>query len=73
MNALATDQAKRIAELIDRTPSLKGQVTAGLYVGGQEQQPTTMMSATQVITYEFIVVKTEVRNVSFRYSNSQGC
>lgn len=34
MNALATDQAKRIAKIIYKNPSLKDKVTAGLYIGG---------------------------------------
>ncbi|AFY92884.1 helicase family protein with metal-binding cysteine cluster [Chamaesiphon minutus PCC 6605] len=55
MNALATDQAKRIAQLIDRTPSLKGRVTAGLYIGGEEDSPTAMMSPEQVITDKSIL------------------
>ncbi|MGB0931703.1 MAG: DEAD/DEAH box helicase, partial [Chitinophagales bacterium] len=33
MNALATDQAKRIAEEIHKHPKLKGVVTAGLFIG----------------------------------------
>lgn len=36
MNALATDQAKRIAELIYGSDELRGNVTVGMYVGGQE-------------------------------------
>ena len=36
MNALATDQAKRFAEAIYGNPELRGYVTAGLYLGGQE-------------------------------------
>lgn len=43
MNALATDQAKRIAELIGKSPELRGNVTAGMYVGGHEQNPSRMM------------------------------
>lgn len=35
MNALATDQAKRLAALIYENPRLRGNVTAGMYVGGQ--------------------------------------
>ncbi len=35
MNALATDQARRLARVLWDDPALKGQVTAGLYVGGQ--------------------------------------
>ena len=50
MNALATDQAKRIAELIWKSPELRGNVTAGMYVGGHEQNPSRMMSDTTVIT-----------------------
>ena len=33
MNALASDQSRRLAEIIHRTPSLRGRVAAGLYVG----------------------------------------
>ena len=33
MNALAADQARRIARTIDRTPALRGKVTAGVFVG----------------------------------------
>lgn len=50
MNALATDQAKRIAELIYQSPELKGNVTAGMYVGGYDGNPSTMMSESKVIT-----------------------
>lgn len=50
MNALATDQSKRIAELIDSSPELKGNVTAGMYVGGREEHPSRMMGPDKVIT-----------------------
>ena len=50
MNALASDQAKRIAELIWTSPELKGNVTAGMYVGGHEEHPARMMSETGIIT-----------------------
>ena len=50
MNALASDQAKRIAELIYNSPELRGNVTAGMYVGGREIKASTMMSETTVIT-----------------------
>jgi len=33
MNALATDQAKRLAEAIHNDPLLKGKITAGLFIG----------------------------------------
>lgn len=50
MNALATDQAKRIAELIYGSEELRGNVTVGMYVGGQEHTPARMMSEHGVIT-----------------------
>lgn len=50
MNALASDQAKRIAELIYNSPELRGNVSAGMYVGGQEETPSRMMSEHGVIT-----------------------
>ena len=50
MNALASDQAKRIAELIYNSPELRGNVTVGMYVGGQEDTPARMMSEHGVIT-----------------------
>ncbi len=37
MNALAADQARRIAEIIDRTPGLRGKITAGVFVGRDNQ------------------------------------
>ncbi len=37
MNALAADQARRIAQTIDRTPTLRGKVTAGVFVGRDNQ------------------------------------
>lgn len=50
MNALASDQAKRVAELIYNSPELRGNVTVGMYVGGQETAPSRMMSEHGVIT-----------------------
>ena len=50
MNALATDQTRRIAETIHRTPSLRGQVSAGLYVGEGERSPHTAMGPDHVIS-----------------------
>jgi len=55
MNALATDQANRIAELIHNTPSLQGKVTAGLYIGDQDETPTALMSAHKIITDKRII------------------
>ena len=50
MNALAADQAKRIAELIYGSNELRGNVTVGMYVGGQSGTPSRMMTEHGVIT-----------------------
>lgn len=50
MNALANDQARRIAETIHEQGSLRGRISVGLYVGEQEQSQQRAMTATQVIT-----------------------
>ena len=53
MNALATDQAGRIARLINEAPALHGKITAGLYIGeskGKKRSGQTTMSAEQVIS-----------------------
>jgi hypothetical protein len=50
MNALATDQAKRIARTIYDNPHLRGNVTAGLYVGQKENEPQRVMSREGIIT-----------------------
>jgi len=50
MNALATDQARRIARLIWQTPALKGQVNAGLYVGARAGAEAALMKQDSVIT-----------------------
>jgi DEAD/DEAH box helicase domain-containing protein len=49
MNALATDQARRIADLIHTIPALAG-LRAGLYIGASDDAPTAAMTATSVIT-----------------------
>ena len=54
MNALATDQAKRIADLIHTTPALSN-LTAGLYIGDQDETPTARMSANKVVTDKRII------------------
>ena len=50
MNALATDQSRRIAKLIYNNESLKNNVTAGMYIGGQEEVSSRMMTETSIIT-----------------------
>ena len=49
MNALASDQAQRIARIIDRTSSLRGKVTAGLYVGESGASPRESMAPDHLI------------------------
>ena len=50
MNALATDQARRIAEEIYNNSNLKGNITVGMYVGGKEGKSSMTMSKNGVIT-----------------------
>ena len=51
MNALASDQAKRIAELVDGSEELKSAgIRVGMYVGGQEHSSVKMMLPDKVIT-----------------------
>ena len=50
MNALAMDQATRIARAIHRNPALHRKVTAGLYVGGREETPRKTMTDEHVVT-----------------------
>jgi DEAD/DEAH box helicase domain-containing protein len=51
MNALAADQARRMAEMVANTPAFQG-LRVGLYVGGQGATPGQglMMTPTTVIT-----------------------
>ena len=55
MNALATDQAKRIAALIHSTPGLNNRVTAGLYIGDKDESPSPTMGPNEVITDKQII------------------
>ena len=50
MNALATDQAQRLAKMIWQNPGLNGFVTAGLWIGGQEDKPSPVMTENDLIT-----------------------
>ena len=50
MNALATDQSKRFASVIHKTPELKGKLRVGLFVGGNERTDQTFMGTEEVIT-----------------------
>jgi len=49
MNALATDQARRIAKAIHGTPSLKG-IRSGIYADKEPNNAVSEMSATDIIT-----------------------
>ncbi len=50
MNALATDQAGRLARAIWANPALKGRVTAGLFVGQREDEPHLQMGPDHLVT-----------------------
>jgi DEAD/DEAH box helicase domain-containing protein len=52
MNALATDQAGRLAAAIYENPNLKRMVTAGLYVGQSEKEPHMVMGHENIITHK---------------------
>lgn len=49
MNALASDQAERIAKELWNNPRLKGKVSAGLYVGGGSAKPQKLPSELRLI------------------------
>ncbi|MBU1737088.1 MAG: DEAD/DEAH box helicase [Proteobacteria bacterium] len=49
MNALATDQAGRLAKLIHNS-KLKGHVSAGIYVGQSEKEPAMLMTEDRLIS-----------------------
>lgn len=50
MNALASDQAKRLAKLIYNNPKLKNNISAGMYVGGYEKDSSHEMTKDRIIT-----------------------
>lgn len=50
MNALATDQARRIADALTRIPSLNG-VRAGIYADAEPQNPAHEVTEDSVITH----------------------
>ena len=49
MNALATDQARRIAKRIHETPALRGRVTAGLFIGQAARAPQVGMGPEHIV------------------------
>lgn len=50
MNALATDQARRIARIVDANEALRAHVSAGLYVGQKDETPVPLMTPQSIIT-----------------------
>ncbi|MBE0643508.1 MAG: DEAD/DEAH box helicase [Bacteroidetes bacterium] len=50
MNALATDQSRRIARIIDANEALRAHVSAGLYVGQKDETPVPLMTPQSIIT-----------------------
>ncbi|MDD5306014.1 MAG: DEAD/DEAH box helicase [Deltaproteobacteria bacterium] len=60
MNALATDQAERIARLIYDNPKLRGRVTAGLYIGeskGKKRTAEEGMGPRHIVTDRDVMEK----------------
>ena len=53
MNALANDQAGRIARTIHDNEILKGRVTAGLYIGGEGRSLQGVMTRDSIITNRY--------------------
>src|SRR5699024_2863513 len=49
MNALANDQAGRLAKILTETPAYKG-LTAALYTGEASREPSTVVTAESLIT-----------------------
>ena len=49
MNALATDQARRIAKTIHRNSPLRGRVTAGLFIGQAARAPQVGMGPEHIV------------------------
>ncbi len=50
MNALASDQAQRMAGLINSNPDLHGNITAGIYIGGYEADASKVMGIDRIIS-----------------------
>ena len=60
MNALATDQANRLAKEIVTRPELKG-ITAGLYVGDESGEPSTTVRRIDGNRYTVITERERIR------------
>ena len=50
MNALAIDQARRLARNIYNNPNLRNRITAGLYIGQKEHKSSMAMTPEKIIT-----------------------
>ena len=57
MNALANDQAGRIARFIHTAPSLRGRVTAGIFIGQDTPFGAKKMTATTIISDRAVMVQ----------------
>ena len=55
MNALATNQATRIGKMIYQNQKLRGHITAGLFIGQNEQDPHVSMTPDGIITNKDII------------------
>src|SRR5690554_886787 len=55
MNALAQDQAERVAGMIWENENLRGKVSAGLYVGSQEKVPHSTMGPAHILTDKEVI------------------
>jgi superfamily I DNA/RNA helicase len=67
MNALETDQAKRIAELIYTSPELRSNVTAGMYVGGHESVSRRAMTDDRNFEGVRLATMYRVKGLEFQY------
>ena len=56
MNALANDQADRIAKLVHDTPTLRGRVTAGIFIGQDRPSWNTAMTEDSIVSNRDAIV-----------------
>ena len=57
MNALANDQARRIAEKIHGTPALRGRVTAGIWIGQDRPSRRDRMTGSHILGDRDVIVE----------------
>ena len=56
MNALANDQADRIAKLVHGTPALRGRVTAGIFIGQDRPSWNAAMTGDSIVSNRDTIV-----------------